>query len=162
MAKCGSGNSSRDVIQELMKTHILGRLLPDKLNQELVVGGAWQAVFCLAPGDSDARLSLRTPGLRKVQYRCVTLQKGAIEAPQGESAGGLVMEALQSHCFIGEHRLLILGFWRVSIRPSVTDLRALAKNESAHKYIPWVVQGMTHSFSVLKGLCPLRIRSLLM
>ena len=135
MAKCGPGNSSRDVVQELMKTHILGRLLPDKLNQELVVGGAWQAVFCLAPGDSDARLSLRTTGLRKVQYRHVTLQKGVIEAPQGSQ-----WAALQSHCFIGEYRLLILGFWRVSIRPSVTDLRDLAKNESAHKYIPWVVQ----------------------
>lgn len=140
VAKRAPGNSVRDVIQELKKTHILGCLLPDKLSQELVVGEAWQAVFCLALGDSDARLSLRTTGLRKVQYRCVTLQKGAIEAPQGESVGGLVMEALQSHCFIGEYRLLILGFWRVWLRPSVTNLRALAKNRSAHKYIPWVVQ----------------------
>lgn len=112
MAKRGPGNSGRDVIQELRKTRILGRLLPDMLNQDLVVGGAWQAVFYLASGDSDARLSLRTTGLRKVQYRCGILQEGAMETPQGESMGGLGMEALQSHCFIGKYHLLILDFWR--------------------------------------------------
>lgn len=67
----------------------------------------------LSSGDSDAGLGLRTTGLRKVQYRCGILQKGAMETPQGESMGGLVMEALQSHCFIGEYHLLILDFWRV-------------------------------------------------